>query len=734
MDIRKIAYFIAFTLMQLPAYALTTLNGGVLDITTPVPQPGGILLLNNAVVAVASTGVLDITNGGISFGSADQARVNISGGTLNINNSGALFDLVEGNRIIMNSGEMNLTGNIIVRNMTVSGQSAGALSTQNLNVGSLTTNGIIGNFGRQYVNLGANTEDMLIASGGIQNVTGGNALRTTVGTGGILNVGSQTVAMPGSTATNTSVSGGVMNVWDGAVATNTSIHDGGVMNLRSGSNLGGDQNFVHHSGAMVFHTGFNAVPGTEVIFNSGRMRLGSGTNSINLSGIEFRGAGYIDFNLTSSGGAGPGNNSDHFTFDNIMGNFGLNFNFHTGDVAALNAIGSIDVIRNYSTDINAVTFTGGVDIGMYHWNVSTEDVGGVGVTTVARTDRVATIAENTVQHAFSVHNMVNQMSGSMHRRVGELQWLDGRDMTRYYGEVLTYTHVGSQIFLQGDGETVARTSGGADSGVWMRGIATQSEFSDGVDVTSNVFGVEFGYDYKILNTAANKIFIGALGYVASGENQIRSGNPNNDISELAAFGVGLYGIWLGRGGWFADVSYRQHFLSQDVQAWGASHAEATNFSTSHTASTLNMEFGRQILIPGRGEDMMWFITPSAQLSGMYITASDFTMGDTDGRINDWFSAQASAHVMGGPRWRGRNGSMTQIYLKTGYVQQIQESTSVNFGDLHIAQNFDMGGFEYGAGLNYRNPARRFLVYLDAQERVNSRFRERSGTAGLRYEF
>ena len=712
------------------------------------------------------------------------SSVTVNGGTINVLGDALAFGnpvLVNGATIHMNFGEVNINGWTNVGNMTIFGTNAINLSTVNIGGNANDTNSTIGNFGVQNIAVGATSNNAAILVGGLQNVDGlatnatiavggaqvvnGTATGTTIAGGEqfVHGSASNTIIQSGEqfvygTTTNTIMHGGEQYVRSGGTATGTTISNGeqivrgqatdtiiesgGLQRLHDMVTIAGQSNYVRSGGVMLVETGnINRSLDARVNFEGGMLRLGGNgiTGNFTQAGagagnLAIRGNGIIDFWISSGA-------SDFFYFDNIVGNFGTNFRFSTTDIDNLNILGSIDIIQNNAAaagvDASMVNFTGGVDIGNFNWEVRTVigddpmdlSTYGIGFTSLVRTDRVSSLQSNTLRHTFAVNNMVNRMNSSMQHRVGELQWL-GNDPTILFGDVNLFNQFGTQHAFANPRDQVT-TGGDYDNGFWVRGFTGNTAMDN---LRQNVHGMEFGYDRRIVNTENNKILIGILGYAAMAQNELATGHFMNDSSDMTAFGVGVYGIWLGRGGWFADTSVRQHFIQQDVVAYAAGQMDTITFGTAHTASSMNLSFGRQMLY-NTTDKFTWFFTPYASVSGAYIMGDAFTMSNgAEGRMNDNFTGQAGAYLMAGPRWRGGRNQKTQLYVRTGYTQDLHNQASVNFNGQHLQEYFDTSGFEIGGGFNYRDPEKRVMIYIEAVERMGRQFREFSGTAGLRYEF
>ncbi|MDR3208256.1 MAG: autotransporter outer membrane beta-barrel domain-containing protein [Rickettsiales bacterium] len=687
-------------------------NGGVMNLKSGSSISG----VNNAV----NNGGISNIESGANIGSSSAYFAVNSGGVMNVN-AGAVANFMK-----ITGGTQNVAGS--ASNTTING------GIQKVAVGGLVKGATTVNSGGVQeildgAGIGTDTGDLITISGGTQRI-GASGTAATVTAAGAAKIkmsygsqvvengavegmaiaglsasqtGVQTVSASGS-ASSTSVGAfGVQNVW-GSVS-NTVVGAGGVLRFMSATAVfGGANNRIDSGGAVLFDAASISGSGATLTLGGGRMAL-NGVSAFDAN-FAVRGNGIIDLTLRSGNN---GADSDLYEFGDIDGTFSINLLYSIWDAAALNSLDSIDIVRNNSADKTAATFSAlnnGIDVGLYNWDVVTD--GMTGITTAVKTERASTLLSNTLNHAHSIKSVVEKLSNSMHKRVGELQWLDG---------------------------SMTASSGGASkSGIWARGIFKSSAMEAGGKADMNLRGAEFGYDFKAKNSGFNKIFIGFMGYAASGSAEFKTANPDSDTSDIGAFGAGLYGIWLGAGGWFADAALRAHFISQDVTAYAAGSPVAIKFDSSHTAASVNLDFGREFVF-GAAHRLAWFLTPHMQFNGAYISGADFEVSAGQaGKIDASFNMQASLGAITGPRWTLGGGGKLQLYAKAGYVADLSDDTAVNFSGLNVSDKFRVGGIEFGGGLNYRAAGKRLSAYLDAMSRIGDDYDEFGGIVGMRYEF
>lgn len=609
--------------------------------------------------------------------------------------------------IIQRGGIQNVTGTAI--STTLVG------GTQNVS-GTLGGNTIIRSGATQNLNAGATIRDQegdkITLSGGIQNVNinvdADMASRIHMAYGyQNINAGASISGMKMDSSASGRYS--VQNVFGTATAENTLV---GKYSLQiftdATSKIAGTQNKVSEIGVIQFNdTTFDAAAGSILTMDGGMLRLGADKHSLTTNAnLLIQGNGIIGINLRSGNN---GADSDFISFTNIKGDYAISLNYKKTEADALNQIGAIDIIENTSTDRSLANFgavNSGIDIGLYHWDVETTDDGTKTTVTAKKTDRASSLVDNMLNNAYSIKSFVDKMANSMQKRVGELQWLD------------SYTHAPFY-----------------DNGFWVRGIYKDSSFDSSINADVNATGVEVGYDRQLNTGANNNFFVGALAFMANGEAEYQTVNPVNDKTELSTYGLGLYGIWLNKYGWFFDAAARAQWVTQDVTAYNIGSLEQTTFDSKHLAASLNLDFGREFSFGNDDIGLGWFLKPHIEWRMVYIDAADFTtsMG-YEGTIEATNSMNASAELIFGPRWRFQDESKLQIYGRVGYVNEFSNDVKVKIGPFDLAESFSGGQVDFGLGLDYTEASGKSSVYVDAGYRTGSDLTEISGILGLRIYF
>ena len=272
----------------------------------------------------------------------------------------------------------------------------------------------------------------------------------------------------------------------------------------------------------------------------------------------------------------------------------------------------------------------------------------------------------------------------MQKRVGELQWL------------LKDTDNQSDL----------------NNAFWTRGIHKNFD----MDNTSvGLSGLEFGYDRIISSTNNYKWYVGGLGYISGGDSKFK--DTKLDIS---GYGLGAYLMVLEKSGWFADVVFRQHFINM----------ETSDVKTDYTASSFNLEIGKEFVFGADTDKLKWFMKPS--LEGTYISISGTDIGSF--KVQDSTSSMASLSVLAGPRWDFASGRKFQAYSKVGYTLDNSDDVDVIVNGVNTKQTVATNTTELGVGFDYSGIDNTTNIYLEASYITGTDYSEISGNIGFRYEF
>ena len=310
--------------------------------------------------------------------------------------------------------------------------------------------------------------------------------------------------------------------------------------------------------------------------------------------------------------------------------------------------------------------------------------------------------------------VIQTLSNSMHKRLGELQW---------------------QV------NNLANAIPHKRHALWVRNINSQMEVSDNdLSADVSISGLEIGYDYQIPNIdyKYGDWFVGALaqiGYAKPVFNQKYARDGDSDINTQA---LGLYAIWLGKEGWFADAVVRQYQMKQKVHSYD-NYDNITKYRFSQNATNATFEFGRQIVTSDKCVsdscefEGQWFVTPRAQLAATILRGdTDYTNTGYKVKVDDNESYRASMGVITGPRFWG-NDIWLEPYVKLGIVYEF-DGKSYSYFD-NIKQKTDLSGLRYelGGGIAAKF-SRQVSAHADINWQQGEDIKNLTSNVGLRYEF
>ena len=280
---------------------------------------------------------------------------------------------------------------------------------------------------------------------------------------------------------------------------------------------------------------------------------------------------------------------------------------------------------------------------------------------------------------------VKNLTGSMQKRVDNLQWLSTID---------------------------TENQSGINNAFWMRNTYK------GFDVNKSsvaLSGVEFGYDGMVLSTDNYKWYVGGLGYISGGDSEFK-----DTKFDITGYGLGAYVIMLEKSGWFGDLVFRQHFIN----------LEEPGIKTDYTASSLNIGTGKEFVFGEDTNELKWFVKPS--VTGTYIAISGTDIGAF--KVQDISSIMASLSVSAGPRWDFASGRKIQAYGKVGYTLDSSDDVDIVVDGIGTKQAVATNTTELGIGFDYRGVDNSADIYLETSYITGTDYSEMSGNIGIRYSF
>ena len=468
------------------------------------------------------------------------------------------------------------------------------------------------------------------------------------------------------------------------------------------NNIGNVSNINITNGNIVFGQTPNYYTGTASIghFES--------TPTINLqNGIFDIANGYTE-NITLNGINSVGNNNflridldidnNNADFINITGDISGQINLVVASLSDLdindNIIWFADISSNDMYLFNLYSVSGiDYELGLYfdsddnkYGLVKKENsnIPKLHPTLPAQVAQTANYLSRTVVHT------VKKLTNSMQRRVGELQW--------------------SLHNLEQESNSDDKSN--LNDALWVRNIYKNFDTNH---TSVGLSGMEFGYDRIVSSTDNYKWYIGGLGYISGGDSKF-----NSIVTDIDGYGLGAYVMLLEKSGWFSDLVFRQHFIN----------IENAGIESDYTASSFNLEIGKEFIFDDNADEIKWFVKPS--LEGTYIIISGTNMGDY--KIKDSTTQTLSLSVLGGPRWNFEDSRKFQIYGKIGYNIDNSDAPDVIVDGIQATQDIATNTMETGIGIDFCGTDKSTNIYFEASYIFGSDYSETSGNLGLRYTF
>lgn len=488
------------------------------------------------------------------------------------------------------------------------------------------------------------------------------------------------------------------------------VSDDKTLSLTGGSlevNIYGTGGTVTNQGTLTaksFEGNFENS-GTATILDVGNNVLNDGTITLGGDNLIWGGTltnnGLVDFpnisnKLTVSGLAGTG------------GAFGMEISMLTGDTSHLLIQGGSSplplsrlapgtfqlIMTDVSADPNKIdpleynmkpvivrdtantgaVFTGNFDAGLWNYEIISIDGPNGAV------DWVPSLTTEYSAEGSTLINMTGTIASgwfsqldNLHKRMGEFRLVKGASNASME-QIASYINC-SEIWVRTFGQQVNTDLG-------IAGLSRFREYQ---------FGGDFGFDRAFARNSENLFIGGVFAGYQRGEREFRGGNPSTADSDT--FYGGLYGTWLHKEGWYADLVLKGERYEQTYRIRG-NDADKGHYLTP--AFGVSLEFGKQIALENN-----WFIEPSIQGAYLRIIGQDHT--SYRGLHADYSNAnvyQIAATVRGGKTYTVNN-TYLQPYAKTGLVEQISSGGRVSISDRSWRPSTDGLRAIVGAGIMWQ---------------------------------
>jgi outer membrane autotransporter protein len=241
-----------------------------------------------------------------------------------------------------------------------------------------------------------------------------------------------------------------------------------------------------------------------------------------------------------------------------------------------------------------------------------------------------------------------------------------------------------------------------DVGLWVKGYVGREEAMDMVKTEINYMGIDGGFDVLVNPGAeSNKIYLGIMfGYM--GAMDVRTGYGNGDrYGDGGGKGVsfGIYGSWVGNGGWFCDIASR-YFLTEFDMASYSVGGYRMGYRLDRDVWGNSIGVGNSIKIKV-GEYSRIRIEPMVGME--YIAAMEDSavvengVGDLEYGQGGYLRGRAG--VLFGYGVIGGGGVKAEPYLEVGYREEFMGKQSMRYGGVGYESDICGGGFEGAVGVD-----------------------------------
>ena len=364
----------------------------------------------------------------------------------------------------------------------------------------------------------------------------------------------------------------------------------------------------------------------------------------------------------------------------------------------------------------------------------------------------ATEMENVAGLGVNTSRGIYSLSDSMYTRVGELLW-------QYNNKENGINHKNNAFW--------------AKTNIGRYTISRTGSNDNKVKNTLPVF--EFGYDRMVFNGESGKGFVGALAQFSKSSPTATDRAKIKSDLDMRTKSLGLYGMWLGKGGYFADLVVRQHIIEQRADTLNVKYKSKQN------ATTASLELGRELVFDNGAKELErylayklirikdnnqgnkiakssvkalddfinfkpeiasnssygeYFFIPKIKFDVFHIGADKVNINNTSIKIRDNNTYTFSSGFMFGKRFMNledENSLKTQFYGKVNYLYETNSQVKLTSNTLRDKIKNKGGRLELGIGFDAKFN-KMFSLYVDGTYQFNSDYKDLGATIGGRWEF
>ena len=273
-----------------------------------------------------------------------------------------------------------------------------------------------------------------------------------------------------------------------------------------------------------------------------------------------------------------------------------------------------------------------------------------------------------------------------------------------------------------------------NGGLWARTYTKHSKIDDRITTTMNHYAFEAGLDAKLDLDTNGGLHVGAMvGYATVSDIGTKRGSAARDASgDGYAPSLGVYAIWVGSDGWYADATVRNFWSKLDMTNY-TSTGEPITYKTDRSILMGSVEVGRKLgytldnktsvtiepkfkIIAGRGD------------SDRFATSAGY---DIEYGQTDFFETKLAIDT--GYKKQLRGGAVIEPYFRLGVFNEWRAKTDINMAFVKQKSDLSGFGFEVGGGANIQLK-NNTSMYLNAMYEDSGAIKSFGGNLGLRYAF
>lgn len=237
-------------------------------------------------------------------------------------------------------------------------------------------------------------------------------------------------------------------------------------------------------------------------------------------------------------------------------------------------------------------------------------------------------------------------------------------------------------------------------GFWTRGYGKHLEVNEVVKSDMDIFGIEAGFDLKLLNTNTNTIYAGVMGGMIISDNlktQQRNNQTGNGNASTPS--AGLYATWVNTDGWYADFASRYYNSNINVQGYSPIGDEI-EFDARRNFITFNAEVGRNFNFDLKNEISSIGIEPKLELAYAHSPERDFTTNtDFDLYYGTTNSLTGKAGVQATYSYFPGYDSIWDFFVELAYLHEFDGKTDIEYTGVGFTSDVSGGGIHATAGIS-----------------------------------